>query len=78
MSKRFPVNKFKWVEDLSELNKDFIKRYSEKVIIFFEADIQYPKNLHEHHNDLPFLLKVKKVNKVKKFQLTCKIKKHIL
>ena len=32
MSKRLPVNEFKWVEDLSEFNENFIKSYSEKVM----------------------------------------------
>ena len=47
MSQKLPLNGFKWVEDLSEFDED----------IFFEDDVQYPKMLHELHNDLPFLLR---------------------
>ena len=41
-----PVNGFKWVEDLSDVNKDFIKSYKEKSNegYFLEVDVQYPEN----------------------------------
>ena len=57
-----------WVDDLSEFNEDFIKSYNEKSNegCILEADIQYPENLHEPHNDLPFLPEIIKVDKVKK------------
>ena len=29
MSQKLPVNGFKWVENLSEFNEDFIKKYNE-------------------------------------------------
>ena len=28
MSQKLPVNDFKWVEDISEFNEDFIKSYT--------------------------------------------------
>ena len=52
-----PVNSFKWVEDIFEFNKDFMKTYnveSDKEY-FFEVDIQYLENLHNLQNDLPIL-----------------------
>ena len=33
---------------------------------FLEFNVQYPDNLHEPHNDLPFLPEVREVDKVKK------------
>ena len=30
MSKKLPVNDFKWTEDISELEENFIKSYSEE------------------------------------------------
>ena len=60
MSQRLPVNEFKWVEDTSEFNEDFIKRYSN------ESDVQYPEKLHDIHNDLPFLPERMKIEKVEK------------
>ena len=45
MSQKFPVNAFKWVEDLSEFDECFIKCYNEKSEegYFLEVDIQYPE-----------------------------------
>ena len=41
MSKKLPVNKFEWVNDLSGFNEDFIKNYDENsdVGYFLEVDI---------------------------------------
>ena len=46
MSQKFPVNNFKWIEDTSEFNEDFIKSYIEESgkRYFFEFDVQYPEN----------------------------------
>ena len=30
MSQKLPVNNFKWVEDTSKINEEFIKNYNEK------------------------------------------------
>ena len=53
---------FEWVEDISKFNKDFIKSYSKRSNegYLLKFDAQYPKNLDEIHNDLPFLPKIKK------------------
>ena len=74
VSQALPVNGFKWVEDLQEFNEDFIKSYNEKSNegYFHELDIQYPENLHKPHNDLPFLLEIKKFVKVKKLKSSIK------
>ena len=54
---------------ISKFNEDFIKNYdedSDKGYIF-EADVEYPKNLHDSHSDLLFLpgrLKINKCNKL--------------
>ena len=29
MSQKLPVNKFEWIEDVSQFNEDFIKIYNE-------------------------------------------------
>ena len=56
MSQKLPVNDFKWVEDISEFNEDLIKSYNGKSGegYFLAVDFQYPENLHNLHNDLPF------------------------
>ena len=69
MSEPLPVNGFEWMEDLSKIDEDFIKNYdkdSDKGYIL-EVDIEYPKNLHDLHTDLPFLperMKIHKCNKL--------------
>ena len=45
ISQKLPVNGFKWVEELSQFNEDFIKNYDEDSNkgYFLEVDVQYPK-----------------------------------
>ena len=73
MSQKLPVNGFKWVKNLSQFNKSFIRNYNENSDIgyFLELDIDYPEKLFNLHKDLPFLPERKKVNKVEK--LICSI-----
>ena len=56
MSKKLLVNGFKWIEDLSVFNKDFIKNHDENgdVGYYLEVDVEYPKKLFDLHKDLPF------------------------
>ena len=69
MSKKLPVNGFKWVDDLSMITEDFIKSYDEEGDIGYlrVVDIEYPKVLRMLHSDLPVLPDRMKVNKVKRF-----------
>ena len=64
MSQKLPVNNFKWVkqEELSNFNEEFIKSYDENGNIghFLDVDIDYPKELLNLHEDLPFLPESKK------------------
>ena len=73
MSEKLPIDKFEWVEDISKIDENFIKNYDEdsNVGYFIEADIEYPKELHTLHSDLPFLPERMKVNKCKK--LVCNL-----
>ena len=73
MSEKLPVDGFEWVEDMPEIDENFIKNYFEdsNVGYFIEADIEYPKELHTLHSDLPFLPERMKINKCKK--LVCNL-----
>ena len=56
-------------KNVSKFDEDFIKNYEEDGDkgYTFEVDIDYPKNLLNLHNDLPFLserMKIKKCNKL--------------
>ena len=57
MSKKLLINNFKWYDALEMLTSDFIKNYDEDsdAGYLLEVDIDYPKELHESHRDLPFL-----------------------
>ena len=72
MSKKLPTNGFKWIDN-NEINEEFIKNYSENDIkgYILEADVKYPKRLHELYSDLPFLSERMEVNKCKK--LVCNL-----
>ena len=55
------------MEDASQFNEDFIKNNEENDERYFlEVGIQYPEKMHELHNDLSFLPKKKKIEKVNK------------
>ena len=72
MSKKLPVNGFKWIDN-NIINEEFIKNYNEnaKKGYIFEVDIKYPKKLHDLHSDLPFLPERMEINESKK--LVCSL-----
>ena len=57
MPQRFPVNEFKWVDDISKFNKDFIKSFNDESDegYFLEVGVQYPEKLPYLRNDLSVL-----------------------
>ena len=52
MSKKLPIDNFKWIESLTE---DFIMNYKDDSDVGYtlEVDLHYPKELHNLHNDYP-------------------------
>ena len=74
MSQKLPLNGFKWVEDISRINEEFIKNYDENNDkgYILEVDVKYRKKLHDLHSDLPFLPKGTKIDKCKK--LMCNLR----
>ena len=73
MSQKLPVNGFKWFEDTSGINEQFIKSCDENNDkgYILEVDVKYPRKLHDLHSDLPFLPKRMKIDKCKK--LVCNL-----
>ena len=79
MSKKLPVNGFKWLDNDKTgepgakhvTNEEFIKNYNEnnKKGYILEVDVKYPKKLLELHSDLPFLPERMEINKCKKISL---------
>ena len=74
MSQKLPVDGFKWIEkdNLSKFNEKFIKDYGENSDkgYILKVDVEYPKNLHKLHRDLPFLPERMKINKCSKLVCT--------
>ena len=62
MLQKLPVNKFEWIEEKNI--KNYNEEHDERCI--FEVDVQYPKKLHELHNNLPFLPEKKKTEENRK------------
>ena len=73
MSQKLPIDGFKWKKHMLRFNKDFIKNYDkdgDKGYIL-EVDVEYPKDLHGLHSDLPFLSERMKTSKCSK--LVCNL-----
>ena len=66
MSQNLSVTVFKLVEETFQFNEDFIRSYNEESDegYFLEVDVQYPEELHELLNYLPFLSERMKVEKL--------------
>ena len=87
MSKKLPVNGFKWIDnnEMAELsakhviNEEFIKNYNENNNkgYILEVDVKYPKRLHKLHNDLPFSSERMKIDKCNKLVCNLFTKKKI-
>ena len=74
MSEKLPINGFKWVNDISGINKKFIKSYdknSDKGYIL-EVDVDYPSKLHKLHSDMLFLPEKMKIGKTQ--TLVCNLR----
>ena len=68
MLEKLLLGGFKWIKDVSKIDKDFIKNYDENGDIgyFLEVDVKYSKELHNLHSDLPLLPERMEIGKCKK------------
>ena len=74
-SEKLPINGFKWVNDISGINKKFVKSYDKKNSdkgYILEVDVDYPSKLHKLHSDMPFLPEKMKIDKTQK--LVCNLR----
>ena len=60
ISQLLPTRGFRWV-DVSDTSK-----LSESKGYLLEIDVKYPKELHDLHNDLPFMCEKMEINGVEK------------
>ena len=56
MSQKLPVHSFKWMtnKEIENIFNNQIVQVWEKTPCILEVDIEYPKELHDLHNDYPF------------------------
>ena len=68
MTEKLPVKAFKWMDDISMINEDFVKSYNKNSGkgYILKVDVDYPCELQNLHSDLPFLPERMVVNKTKK------------
>ncbi len=55
MSCKLPINNFEWING-EDINEDIIMNYNEEnddIGYVLEVDLEYPKELHDLHNDYP-------------------------
>ena len=73
MSKKLPMKGFKWMDDISRIDEEFIKGYDENSNkgYVLEVDVNYPQELYDIHSDMPFLPEGMVINKTKK--LVCNL-----
>ena len=68
MSQSLPTGRFRWVSinpnDISRVKKIKDKGY------LLEVDVNYPRDLHDQHNDLPFMCERLKIGGIEKLFLT--------
>ena len=72
MSKPLPTGGFKWVNGLTPNEIGRLAKHGSKGYLL-EVDVKYPKELHDLHNDLPFVCE--KLTKSKSWFLTYMIKR---
>ena len=65
MSQPLPTGRFKWVKpnEVAELTKwvSYLTKRENKGYLL-EVEVSYPRELHDSHNDLPFMCKRMKIN----------------
>ena len=73
MTEKMPVRGFKWVNDISKMDEDFVKGYdkNDNKGYILEVDVDYPNKLQNVHSDLPFLPEKMVINNTNK--LVCNL-----
>ncbi|XP_057296278.1 uncharacterized protein LOC130625239 [Hydractinia symbiolongicarpus] len=69
MIQKLPTGKFKWVDDPNKFTTKLISMLAEEngeKGYILEVDVRYQKELHDTHNDLPFMPERMEINGVEK------------
>ena len=78
--KKLPVSGFRWIDDISKIDEDFVKDYNKndnKGCILY-VDVDYPNKLQNVHSDLPFLPERMIINNTKKLVCNLNDKKNYI
>ena len=73
MTEKLPVRGFRWMDDISKIDEDFVKDYNknDNKGYILDVDVDYPNKLQNLHSDLPFLPERMIINNTKK--LVCNL-----
>ena len=80
MTEKLPVRGFKWVNDISIIDEDFVKDYNknDNEVYILDVDVDYPSKLQNLHSDLPFLPERMNINNTKKLVCNLNNKKNYI
>ena len=80
MTKKLPVRGFRWMDDISKIDEDFVKVYNknDNKGYILDIDVDYPNKLQNLHSDLPFLPERMVINNTKKLVCNLNDKKNYI
>ena len=80
MTEKLPVKGFRWMDDISKIDEDFVKVYNknDNKGYILNVDVDYPSKLQNLHSDLPFLPERMVINNTKKLVCNLNDKKNYL
>ena len=80
MTEKLPVKGFRWMEDISKIDEDFVKVYhkNDNKGYILDVDIDYSSKLQNLHSDLPFLPERMVINNTKKLVCNLNDKKNYI
>ena len=81
MTEKLPVRGFRWMDDISKIDEDFVKDYNNKNNkkgYILDVDVDCPSKFQNLHSDLPFLPKRMIINNTKKLVCNLNDKKNCI
>ena len=80
VTEKLPVRGFKWMEDISKVDEDFVKVYNknDNKGYILDVHVDYPSKLQNLHSDLPFLPERMLINNTKKLVCNLNDKKNYI
>ena len=80
MTEKLPVKGFRWMDDISKIDDDFVKVYNknDNKGYILDVDVDYPNKLQNLHSDLTFLPERMVINNTKKLVCNLNDKKNYI